>query len=490
MNLTKGKVAVIGGGISGLSAASYAAKNGYEVHLFEKNDIIGGRARQFKTENGYTFDMGPSWYWMPDIIENFFKDFGKKSSDYFELVSLNPQFEIVFPEATVDLPEDFKQIVQLFESLEKGAGSKLIDFMNEARIKYEIGMNDFVNKPCHSWFEFFTLDIAVNALKLDLLTNYRSYVARYFKHPYLQAIMEFPVIFLGASPKNIPALYSLMNYGGYQLGTWYPMGGFYKLIEAMESVAISQGVTIHTNQPIEKIIVNNNKANAVKIGDEMLGFDFIIASADYHHAETLLDEANRNYTEAYWEKKTFAPSCLIFYIGLDIKLPNIKHHTLFFENDLDVHVDEIYEHKKWPTSPLFYACCPSKTDSNVAPEGHENLFLLMPIAINISDSEEIRLKYLDEMIERLEKKTGLKNLKSHIDYQRSYCINDFKADYNAFGGNAYGLANTLNQTAVLKPALKNKKVKNLLYTGQLTVPGPGVPPSVISGKIAANEIKI
>ena len=484
------KVAIIGGGISGLSAASYAAKNGHEVSLFEKNEQLGGRARQFKTNNGYTFDMGPSWYWMPDIIENFFKDFNCNTSDFFQLVPLNPQFEIVFPTDTIGLPSDFNEMIQLFESFEEGAGDKLIQFMKEAKVKYELGMNDFVNKPCHSWFEFFTLDIAINAMKLDLLTNYRSYISRYFKHPYLQSIMEFPVIFLGASPKNIPALYSLMNYGGYQLGTWYPMGGFYKLVEAMESIALEQGVKIYKNQPIDKIIVSNNQVKSLKIGTDILDFDSIIASSDYHHTETLLDEKYRNYSESYWENRTFAPSCLIFYLGFNERLPNLKHHTLFFENDLDIHVDEIYTEKVWPSAPLFYACCPSKTDSNVAPNGHENLFLLMPIAIGIEDTEELRLKYFDEMIQRLERKTGLSNLKDKIDYQRSYCVKDFKSDYNAFGGNAYGLANTLKQTAVLKPSLKNKKVKNLFYTGQLTVPGPGVPPSIISGKIAANEINL
>lgn len=490
MKSKKGKVAVIGAGISGLSAASYAAKAGYEVYIYEKNDTIGGRARQFKTANGYTFDMGPSWYWMPDIIENFFKDFNHKSADFYELVSLDPQFEIVFPTENIEFPEKFDEIVELFEGLETGAGKKLITFMQEAKVKYEIGMNDFVNKPAHSWFEFFSLDIAISALKLDLLTNYRSYVARYFKHPYLQAIMEFPVIFLGASPKNIPALYSLMNYGGYQLGTWYPMGGFFQLVKAMATVAKNEGVTILTNQNVSEIIVKDNRVQSLVINNEVLDFDFIIGSSDYHHTETLLEESYRNYPESYWKKRTFAPSCLIFYIGVNEKLAGLNHHTLFFENDLDLHVDEIYEDKKWPTAPLFYVCCPSKTDPDVAPEGHENLFLLMPIGIGIEDTEELRNKYLDEMLSRIEQKLAIKNLKDKIDYQRSYCIDDFKADYNAYGGNAYGLANTLNQTAVLKPSLRNKKVKNLLYTGQLTVPGPGVPPSIISGKIAANEINL
>jgi phytoene desaturase len=217
-------------------------------------------------------------------------------------------------------------------------------------------------------------------------------------------------------------------------------------------------------------------------------FDAVVASSDYHHTETLLDKDERNYTEEYWKSKTFAPSCLIYYLGFKEKIPNIKHHTLFFENDLDVHVDAIYGEKKWPEDPLFYACCPSKTDPDVAPLEGENLFLLMPLAIGIDDDEQKREKYFREMIARVEKLTGTSNLESKIIYKKSFCVSDFIKDYNAYGGNAYGLANTLSQTAVLKPKIRNKKINNLFYTGQLTVPGPGVPPSIISGKIVANEI--
>ena len=482
------KVAVIGGGIAGLSAACYAAKKGYHVELFEKNPSLGGRARQFKTDNGYTFDMGPSWYWMPDVMENFFNDFGYHSSDFYELINLNPQFEIIFQNENVQIPSNYEELKFLFETYEKGSGKQLDLFMDKAKIKYKIGMEDFIEKPCNSWLEFFSLSILKNAIQLDILTNYRTYVSKYFKHPFLQAIMEFPVIFLGASPNNIPAMYSLMNYGGYRLGTWYPIGGFYQLILAMEKIAKSLGVVIHTNTAVEQIISNGNRVEAIKVNSEILTFDSVIGASDYHHLETLLDQQYRNYSEEYWNKKTFAPSCLIYYLGISERIPSLKHHTLFFENELDQHIGEIYENKKWPTKPLFYVCCPSQTDPHVAPENHENLFLLMPLAIGIEDREELREKYLNEMISRIEKHTGVTDLKSKIDYKKSYCINDFKSDYNAFGGNAYGLANTLNQTAVLKPAIRNKKLKNLVYAGQLTVPGPGVPPSLISGKIAANQI--
>jgi phytoene desaturase len=482
------KIAIIGSGFSGLSAASYAAKEGNEVHVFEKHGIPGGRARQFKTPEGFVFDMGPSWYWMPDIIDSFFEDFGRKRSDFFELVRLDPQFQIIFEQKSFFVPDTYHDFRKMFEDIEPGAGSKLDQFMQAARYKYEVSMDHFIQKPCHSWMEFMSPQLAVHALKLDLFSDFRSYVAHYFKHPHLRTLIEFPVIFLGASPGEIPAMYSLMNYGGYMLGTHYPMGGFYQLVLAMQQVAHEQGVQFHYNQPVQKIVSEHKRVTSLLINDQIHTFDAVIASSDYHHTESLLDAKGRNYNEKYWQERTFAPSCLIYYLGIDEIIPNLNHHNLFFENSLDEHLDAIYLQKKWPENPLFYVCCPSKTDPSVAPIGKENVFLLMPLAIGLEDKEEIRENYLKEMLRRIEKQTGVSDLQSKIVYQRSYCIQDFIKDYNAYGGNAYGLANTLKQTAFWKPKLKNQKLSNMVYTGQLTVPGPGVPPSLISGKIAAKEI--
>lgn len=484
----KKKIAIIGSGFSGLSAAAYAAKAGNEVHVFEKHSIPGGRARQFTTEQGFVFDMGPSWYWMPDIIEGFFADFGYRAADFFQLVSLDPQFEMIFSEGKMAVPQSYEDLKNLFESLEPGSAAQLEKFMDAARFKYQVGMQEFVNKPCHSWLEFVSPKIAGSALKLNLLSNFRNYVAGYFRHPWLKALMEFPVIFLGASPKNIPALYSLMNYGGYALGTWYPMGGFYQLVLGMKKVAEKQGCTFHFNQTVEKINTSGGEVTSLTINGENHTFDAVIASSDYHHTETLLREEARNYDEKYWEQRTFAPSCLIYYLGFRECIPGLQHHTLFFENDLDQHIGDIYDRKTWPDAPLFYACCPSKTDPGVAPEGCENLFLLMPLAIGLDDAEATREKYFAQMLARIEKHTGVTDLLSKIVYKKSYCVSDFISDYNAYGGNAYGLANILSQTAVLKPKIRNKKISNLFYTGQLTVPGPGVPPAIISGKIVAGEV--
>lgn len=482
------KIAVIGSGFSGLSAAAYLAAEGHEVHVFEKNQTIGGRARQIKTANDYVFDMGPSWYWMPDVFERFYNDFGYTTSDFYPLELLDPAFEIVFGKEKLSIPHNFSELSALFESIEKGSSGRLRAFMEEAQFKYDMGMKNLVYMPGLSVSEFADMDLIKGAMRLQVFSSFSKHIRKFFTHPQLLALMEFPVLFLGAMPQDTPALYSLMNYAGLKLGTWYPQGGFGKVIEAIAQIAANKGTKISTNAPVEKILVDNGAAVGVQVNGEKLPFDGVIAGADYHHVESkLLPEAYRNYDEKYWAKKTFAPSCLIYYIGVKKKLKGIRHHTLFFEEDLLLHSQEIYKNPKWPTKPLFYFCCPSQTDDTVAPSGHENLFLLMPLAPGIPDSEAQREKYFTLMMGRLQKHLG-EEIISHIDYKQSYCVTDFLADYHSYKGNAYGLANTLMQTALLKPKIKNKKVNNLFYTGQLTVPGPGVPPALISGKIAASQM--
>ena len=483
------KIVIIGSGFSGLSAAAYLSAAGHEVHVFEKNASIGGRARQLETDSGYLFDMGPSWYWMPDVFEKFFSDFGYSVSDFYELKLLNPSFDVVFGEDDkMSVPENFDALCKLFESIEVGSAAQLKKFMDEAEYKYKTGIENLVYKPGLSIAEFADLDLIKGVFRLQVFSSFSKHVRKYFSHPKLIALMEFPVLFLGAMPQDTPALYSLMNYAGLKLGTWYPIGGFGKVIEAMMKVAEINGTTFHFNATVEKIDIENDLAENIIVNGEIIHCDAIIASADYNHVESkLLPKEYRNYNENYWQKKTFAPSCLIYFLGINKKLKSLHHHTLFFDEDIDQHSKEIYKTPQWPTKPLFYVSCPSKSDDGVAPVGHENLFLLLPIAPGLSDTEEIREKYFQVMISRLEKQVN-ENILPHIDYKKSYCVNDFIMDYNSYKGNAYGLANTLMQTAILKPKIRNKKVKNLFYTGQLTVPGPGVPPSIISGKIAAEQL--
>ena len=485
----KNTTAVIGAGFAGISAAAYLAQSGLSVNVYEKNEHAGGRARQLETDNGYTFDMGPSWYWMPDVFDKFFSDFGHKASDFYELELLDPGFTIVYGmDDVLDVPADFEALCSVFESIEKGSSDRLKVFLEEALFKYNVGINKLVYKPGLSILEFLDADLIKGVFKLQVFTSFSKHVRKFFTHPKLIALMEFPVLFLGAMPEDTPALYSLMNYAGLKLGTWYPKGGFGKVIEGMKLVAEEQGAKFHLGSPITSI--RQAAEDKVSITTKSLTetYDGVIASADYHHVEEqLLKGGDNNYEEKYWDKRVLAPSCLIYYVGVTKKVDRLKHHTLFFDEDLKQHAIEIYKDPKWPAKPLFYVCCPSKTDNSVAPEGHENLFLLMPLAPDLEDTEELREKYFNVMMQRLEKYTGSDIIK-HIDYKRSYCVADFKEDYNSYKGNAYGLANTLMQTANLKPSIRNKKITNLYYAGQLTVPGPGVPPSIISGNIAAKQL--
>lgn len=486
------KIAVIGSGFSSLSCASYLAKAGHDVTIYEKNETPGGRCRQFKAE-GFTFDMGPSWYWMPEVFDNFFQDFGFKTSDFYELIRLSPSYEIHFGKNDrLEIPSDLEELKQVLESLETGASEKLDSFLADAEAKYDAGMNRFVHKPSLSIFEFAEFEIIKGLLKLDLLKAFSKHVRSYFSHPKIIQLLEFPVLFLGATPQEIPALYSLMNYADLKGGTWYPMKGMHEIILAMVEVAEKEGVKIVYQAEVKEITIDKGatkRASGLVVNEKQLEFDFIVAGADYHHVETkLIPKEYRNYSDNYWESRKMAPSCLIYYIGLDKKLENIHHHNLFFDTDFNAHAAEIYETKVWPENPLFYVCAPSVTDETVAPNGCENLFLLVPIAPGIKDTEEDRELIFNKVIDRMEQLID-QSIKKSVIFKQSYALNNFVEDYHAFKGNAYGLANTLRQTAFLKPKIKNKRISNLLYTGQLTVPGPGVPPSIISGKVVANYIQ-
>lgn len=483
------KIIVIGSGFSGLAAAATLAKEGMDVTVLEKNATLGGRARQFKVE-GFTFDMGPSWYWMPEVFDDFYAKFGYKTSDFYQLERLSPSYRVYFEDGSnIDIPSDYSELLALFEEYERGAGEKLDAFLAEAEYKYRVGMDEFVWKPSHSVTEFFDFRIFKSALKLQMFSSISKQIRKLFKHPHLIKILEFPVLFLGATPQDTPALYSLMNYADLKLGTWYPQGGMYNIVQAMVAVAEEQGVKFLTDQEVLSVDVNQ-QGILTKVNTKSHTFDChtVVASCDYQHFDkNVLSEKHSNYSDKYWDSRVMAPSSLLFYIGLDKKLPGLKHHTLFFDENFELHAQEIYTNPRWPSKPLFYVCAPSVTDKSVAPENCENLFLLVPLAPDLEDSKDQREKYFKIIIDRLNKLTG-HDISSNIIYKKSYCMDDFKADYHAFKGNAYGLANTLMQTAFLKPALKSKKVTNLYYTGQLSTPGPGVPPSIISGQVVAEEV--
>ena len=486
-NTTTKHIAVIGSGFSGLAAACTLAQKGFKVTVLEKNEKAGGRGRSFSAE-GFVFDMGPSWYWMPEVMEEFFQSFGKSTADYYTLKRLDPGYRVFLKDEQLDVSAEMHKIQSLFEGIEPGAGKALAKFMDEAKEKYTAGMGKFVRKPANSFTEFAELDLLKALFKIQLFSDMRSHLRSHFKSPLLLQLLEFPVLFLGAKPSKTPALYSLMNYADLELGTWYPMGGMAKVPEAMLELAQSLGVQVITNQNVTGFEFEDNEISAVKTQNQTYIVDGVIASADYHHVEqTLLPKKYRQYDEAYWEKRTMSPSSLLFYVGLNEKVPGLEHHNLFFENSFDVHAQEIYDHPQWPSNPLFYLCCPSKTDKTVAPENGENMFFLIPVAPGLQSTDELREHYWNLMCNAVQRRTGT-DIRNHVVYKRSFAHEEFQSEYNSFKGNAYGLANTLMQTAFLKPKMKSKQLKNLYYAGQLTVPGPGMPPGIISGQLAAEEL--
>ncbi|MDR9374567.1 MAG: phytoene desaturase family protein [Schleiferiaceae bacterium] len=484
------KVLVIGSGFAGLSAATALADKGYQVQILEKNDQPGGRARAFSAE-GFTFDMGPSWYWMPDVFERYFQTYGKSVADYYSLERLDPSYRVYFgAQDYLDIPAGLERCVDLFESIEPGSGLKLRKFMEASAYKYEVGIKDLVYRPGRSLLEFADWRIAKGLIQLDLLKSIRSYVHQHFQNPRLRQLMEFPILFLGGTPKNTPALYSLMNYADMELGTWFPKGGMVKIVEGMVALAKEKGVEIVTNSPVRNLkVATGGLITGVECDDATYTADIVVAGADYHHVEQhLLPADYRQYSPQYWEKRDMAPSSLLYYLGVSRQVKGLLHHTLCFDESFDEHASQLYDQPQWPKKPLFYVSATSKTDPSAAPAGKENLFLLIPTAPGLEDTDAVKKEYLELLLARIKKLTG-EDLEHSIQYQRSFATSDFISDYNSFKGNAYGLANTLRQTAILKPSLKSKKVTNLYYTGQLTVPGPGVPPSLISGQVVADEIE-
>jgi phytoene desaturase len=479
-------IKIIGSGFSSIAAACYLAKKGHKVTVFEKNESIGGRARQLKKE-GFTFDMGPSWYWMPDVFERFFGDFNKKPSDYYELIKLSPAYRVYYGvEDFIAIDDNLEEIIRTFEAIEKGSGKVLAKFMADAKSNYNIAIKDLVYRPGVSPLELITTE---TALKVgQFFSNISKDVRKKFKNERLIQILEFPVLFLGAKPSDTPSFYSFMNYADFGMGTWHPKTGMYDVIRGMESLALELGVKFETKSNIEKIIVEDKKAVALQINGKRINADIILSGADYHHTETLLDQEYRAYSEKYWEGKTFAPSSLLFYVGFNKKIENISHHALFFDVDFNQHAKDIYDEPKWPENPLFYANFPSLTDKTAAPEGMESGFFLIPLAPGIEDTPELRETYFEKIISRFEALTN-QNIKENIIFKESFCKLDFEEVYNSYKGNAYGMANTLLQTAFLRPKLKSKKIDNMYFTGQLTVPGPGVPPALISGKLVAELIE-
>ncbi len=486
-SLDGASIVVIGGGVGGLSTACYLADAGADVHVIEKNEQLGGRASTLEAE-GFRFDMGPSWYLMPDVFERFFGDFDRTPSDYYELTHLDPHYRIFFKDGDqVDVTADLERTKRIFESYEGGAGEALERYLSKSRENYEVGMKHFVYEDRERLRDYLDLDVARQARGLSLLGSMQDHVENYFEHPKLQQIMQYTLVFLGGSPKNTPALYNLMSHVDFNLGVWYPEDGLGGVIDGIADLGRELGVTYETNRPATAI-KGREGAFKVETPDGPLTADLVVSNADYAHTEQdLLSPERRGYDADYWESRTYAPSAFLLYLGVSGDVPELAHHTLVLPTDWEEHFDQIFEDPQWPDDPAYYCCVPSETDDSVAPAGHSNLFVLVPIAPGLEDTPELRSRYRDLILEDVAEHTGT-DLRDRIVFEESFCVEDFADRYNSFKGTALGMAHTLRQTALFRPPHRSKEVDGLYFAGSYTTPGIGVPMCLISGELTAEKV--
>ena len=487
--MSRKKIIIIGSGFGGLSAAAFLAADGHDVLVLEKNNQAGGRAMIWE-KDGFRFDMGPSWYTMPDVVEKFFNEFGKSAKDYYDIVRLDPSYRVFFgSDDVLDLPGSLEEIYKLFDSLEKDGSKKLKKFLDQAKYQYDVSMKSFMYKEYRNIWDMFNGRMLVEGTKLHLFDNMESFAKRFFDNERARKLLQYTLVFLGGAPKKTPALYALMAYIDYQLGIWYPMGGMTSMVKAILNLAESHQAKFKYNEEVKEILVEGNKVVGVKTKDNEYKADLVIANADYAHVETeLLSDKFQTYKKKYWEKKLVAPSAFLLYLGLDKQIPNLKHHNLFLHNDWVEHFNVIFNKPDWPEKPSYYINCSSKTDSSVAPPNKETFFLLVPIAAGIEDTEEIRKKYTETILDDIEKIIDFP-IRKHIEVSRSVSINDYKSLYNAYKGTALGLSHTLMQTAFFRPRHRSLKVKGLFYTGQYTHPGIGMPVTLISSQVIRDIIR-
>ncbi|NUE01027.1 phytoene desaturase [Halorubraceae archaeon YAN] len=481
-------VVVIGGGFGGLSTACYLADAGANVTVVEKNEQLGGRASRLVSD-GFRFDMGPSWYLMPDVFERFFGHFDRDVSDYYTLSRLDPHYRIFFKDGDqVDLVPDLEQNKQLFESYESGAAEELERYLEKSQRNYEIGMEHFVYTDRPRLRDYMDLDVLRHSWGLSLIGSMQGHVEDYFEHPKLQQIMQYTLVFLGGSPTNTPALYNLMSHVDFNMGVYYPDGGIGAVVDGIVELGSELGVEYVTDQPVTEIAGKRGGfAVRTEHGEEYL-CDLVVSDADYAHTEQeMLPPEKRQYSQEYWDSRTYAPSAFLIYLGVEGDVEPLAHHTLVIPTDWEPHFEEIFENPAWPDDPAYYLCVPSKTDDTVAPEGHSNLFALVPIAPDLEDTPEIREQYRELVLDDIAENTGV-SLHDRIVFEKVFSVDDFTDRYNSMQGTALGMAHTLRQTALFRPPHRSKKVDGLYFTGSYTTPGIGVPMCLISGQITAEEI--
>ena len=497
-------VVVIGAGFAGLTSAVLLAKDGFKVTLLEKNQQVGGRARLWHTD-GYTFDMGPSWYLMPEVFERIFNLVGVNRADYYRITRLNPAYKVFFenPGAaqSIDIPGSRDELAGVFEEFEKDGAQSLEAFLNDAAYKYRVAMSEFLYRDFRSPREFFNRRLMTEGIKLHVFRRLDHYVRQYFQNHRARKILEYASVFLGSNPVITPALYSLMSHVDLNLGVWFPEGGMGRVALAFSRLAQEQGCRVITGAQVSGVGISNGKITEVQYiqqsGDEpedsrerlRIKADFVLNTADYHWMEhSILQKPYRSYSSAYWKKKIVAPSMFLAYMGIGRKLPQLAHHNLYFADKWEKHFDTLFESPKWPENPCWYISRTTATSSAMAPPGKENIFLLVPVAAGLDDGDQQRETFFEMMLDHVKKTTSI-DLSADLEFRSLYSHRDFRSDYNSFKGSALGLAHTLFQTAVFRPSRQSRKLSNLFHAGQYTHPGVGVPMVIISAELAVNAIK-
>lgn len=485
----KKQVLVIGAGFAGLTTAALLAKEGFAVRILEKCDSPGGRARLWE-KDGFAFDMGPSWYLMPEVFDQYFRLFGKDRSSYYDLKKLSIHYTVHFERhEPVQITSDFKQIKDVFEQFEKGGAEKLEAYIANAKYKYDTAMQDFLYREYRHVFQFLNRRLMTEGLRLNIFQALDPYVRRYFTDVRARQILEYAMVFLGASPTNAPALYSLISYLDLSDGVYFPVGGMYAIVEGLVKLCGELGVQVEYGVEVQHIDEQKGRfqaVRAIKDGQSReYSADAVVMCGDYAHADRdLLDPHHANYSRAYWDRAVLAPSMFIAYLGMNREFPELSHHNLYFSHDWDAHFDTIFKRPAWPENPCFYLSAASRTDSRAAPPGKENLFLLVPSAPGLVDGDEIREAYYEKALSHVEQRLGL-SLRPHIEVERIFSQRDFAASYHAFKGTALGLAHTLQQTAVFRPSMRSKKIQGLFFAGQYTHPGVGVPMTFIASQVVS-----
>jgi phytoene desaturase len=484
------RAVVIGGGIGGLATAALLGRHGHAVTVLEKNPLLGGRANYFEAD-GFRFDMGPSWYLMPDVFEHFFALMGERVEDHLQLTRLDPSYRITFrgSDLEVDMFSDLERDVPTFERLEPGSGQALRDYLKRSEEQYGVAIEQFMYRNHDSLFDFFNRKTAMQGRQLHVFENMHRYISRSFSSDAVQKILEYQLVFLGSSPYNTPALYNIMSHIDFNMGVFYPQGGIYSIVRALVALGEKHGVEYRTEAPVAAILSENGGATGVRLASgEEVPADLVVSNADLHHTETeLLEAPQRTYPARYWRSKTLAPSAFILYLGLKGQVPSLTHHNLAFGQDWRRGFADIFDHPAWPSDPSYYVCAPSRTDPGTAPEGHENLFVLVPVAPGLPMTEADIATYRRKVLDLLAADFDVPDLEARIVVERSYTSRDFTADYNAFGGSALGLAHTMRQT-VFRPNNVSKKLRNLYYVGASTNPGIGMPICLISAELAFKRV--